>query len=260
MVSKPCPASHTPQSCTPLLMATDTAWLFMFWAPGMQLKQPAHGRAWQSSQIPWPGCWPQAHPHIPGAVTLFMESELPLGTTLEIKEKLPPIFRLQDKCKQRCFASKTTKFCGFLRMFCTSPNTPCSLLFLPLCWPLMSYSLSLGLSLMKSHKKKLGQNILPTQSQHPMGMPDTYVGFLGMCAGRSPVSRGYTTFNPDVSCFGFRTISEASLIALCAEGPKSFSSPNPPSLSLIPFPSLVSTMFLIPYSSFRKKWGDLRWE
>lgn len=158
-------------------------------------------RAWRRSWVPWPGPWPQVHSRIPGAVTLFTEPELPLGTKLGIKEKLPPVCCLQDECKQRCFACETTKFCGFQRIPCTSPNTPHHPCFLPPRWLITCYSPT-DLSSSSPTEKKQEQKIPPTQPQHPVGMPDVYIGFLEPCMEKSPDGQGINIIQARLLLFG----------------------------------------------------------
>ena len=183
-------------------------------------RQPARCRAWQRSQIPWPGPRPQVHLRIPGAVTLLPAFHRARAATRhQIRNKGKTVARiLFARQMQRCFVFETTKFCSLQRIPCVFPNTPCPLLFLLPPWLITCCPLSYQPSLIMPQRKKQEKNTSPPKPQHAVGKPDVYIGFLGTCMEKSLDGQGLHVipsrpFLPWVQNYQW---CKASLKPLCA--------------------------------------------
>lgn len=162
------------------------------------LWQPVCSRAWQRSQIPWPGPRPQVHLRIPGAVTLIPAFHRARAATRhQIKNKRQThVFCFRDKCKQRCFAFATTKFCRLQRIPYISSDTHCSLLFLPCSCASCSYRPSFSMP----QRKKQEQSISIPKPWHPGGNSGACIGILRTCMKKSPDGQGLYLIQSGRSC------------------------------------------------------------
>lgn len=155
----------------------------------MYPKQPTHCRAWQRSQIPWPGRRPQVHLHIPGAVILLPAFHRARAATRhQIRNKGETgtyIFCLQGKRKDILLLKPQNS--SVYKEFLVCPLT---LLVLFSSYPTLgsSHAAPCPADLPSScpGEEKQEQNISLPKPQHPAGKPDVSVGILGTCMEKSP--------------------------------------------------------------------------